>query len=415
MKKIYVAAAAIILVASGYLLFGPEDRTVHEFERTQLSDVFYAEGGAIGDVDGDGTPDVVVGPFWYAGPDFQERHEFIEPTVFDVLEYSDKFFAHVYDFNGDGRNDILVIGFPGEAAYWYENPQDDGGHWERHLAYPTIDDESVHIEDFTGDGRPEIVHLADGYMGYTTFDPDRPTDEWTFHPVTEQHEWGRYTHGLGTGDVDGDGLPDLILAEGWWENPGFDSDDLWTYHEVDFGPGGAHMHAYDVNGDGRNDVITSLEAHGYGLAWFEQLPDGTFERHLIMGEEIEDSPYGVRFTQPHALKVADIDGDGLLDIVTGKRWYAHGDHGDPESQAPAVLYWFKLDRSEDGDVSFIPYLIDDDSGVGVDVTIGHFNDDGLPDILVVNKKGAFVFHHQTRMVSASEWEDAQPQLLSDAN
>lgn len=175
------------------------------------------------------------------------------------------------------------------------------------------------------------------------------------------------------------------------------------------------MHVYDVDGDGLNDVITSLQAHEWGLAWFKQRPDGSFEKNLIMGEEFEDNPYGVRFSQPHAVRVVDVDLDGLDDIVTGKRWYAHGDQGDPEPQAAAVLYWFKLDRSDDGEVNFIPYLIDDDSGVGVDVTIAEFTGDEYPDILVVNKKGTFVFRHQVREVGLSEWQEAQPELLSDAN
>lgn len=415
MMRFYAAAAAVVIFATGLFLLRPPDRSLHEFERIQLSDVFYAEGGAIGDINGDGTPDVVAGPYWYAGPDYRQQHAFKEPQAFDPLDYSDTFFAHVHDFNGDAWNDILIIGFPGEAAFWYENPQGSDGHWERHLAFPTVDNESAELMDFTGDGQPEMVFLTDGYLGYATFDPDRPTEPWTFHRVSEQHEWGRYTHGLGAGDVNGDGLPDLLLAEGWWENPGFDVDELWTHHAVDFGRGGAQMHTFDVDGDGLNDVVTSLEAHEWGLAWFRQTPGGAFEKNLITGEEIEDSPYGVRFSQPHAVRAADVDQDGLMDIVTGKRWWAHGDSGDPEPNAPAVLYWFKLTRSETGEASFIPYLIDDNSGVGVDATIGHLDGDAYPDILIVNKKGTFVFNQTVRKVSASEWEDAQPQLISEAN
>ena len=124
-----------------------------------------------------------------------------------------------------------------------------------------------------------------------------------------------------------------------------DGDPEWVKHPFNFGSGGAQMYAYDVNGDGKNDVITSLEAHGYGLAWFEQIKDDkgeiSFKQHLIMGKLPQDNKYGVKFSQPHAVDLVDMNGDGLKDIVTGKRWWAHAG-GDPEVNNPAVLYWFEL-------------------------------------------------------------------------
>jgi hypothetical protein len=158
------------------------------------------------------------------------------------------------------------------------------------------------------------------------------------------------------------------------------------------------MWVYDVNGDGKNDVITSLQAHGYGLAWFEQKADGSFERHLIMGDKPEQNPYGVKFSQLHAVDLVDIDGDGLKDIVTGKRYWAHGAAGDQEPGAPAVVYWFQLTRKAGPDgaktAEFVPHLIDDDSGVGTQVMAGDVNGDKRPDIVVGNKKGTFVLLQQ---------------------
>lgn len=178
------------------------------------------------------------------------------------------------------------------------------------------------------------------------------------------------------------------------------------------------MFAYDVDGDGDNDVITSLAAHGYGLAWYEQVKEGgkiTFKNHTFMNKEPKENKYGVKFSQLHAVDLVDMDGDGLKDIITGKRIWAHGPNGDAEPNAPAVLYWFKLVRGADKSVDFVPYLIDSDSGIGTQVVAGDVNGDKLADIVVGNKKGVFVFLHETKPVSQSEWERAQPKPYGTAN
>ena len=171
---------------------------------------------------------------------------------------------------------------------------------------------------------------------------------------------------MGVGDVNGDGRMDMMAKEGWWEQPSsLGGDPEWAFHPVAFSPGGgAQMYAYDVDGDGDNDVITSLAAHGYGLAWYEHIPtpEGiTFNAHTVMNKEDHENRYGVHFSQLHAIDLIDMNGDGLKDIVTGKRFWAHGPNGDAEPNAPAVLYWFELTRSKEG-VDFVPHLIDEDSG-----------------------------------------------------
>lgn len=112
----------------------------------------------------------------------------------------------------------------------------------------------------------------------------------------------------------------------------------------------------------------------------------------------------------HQALFHDMDGDGLKDIVTGKRHFAHGSKGDAEPLAPAVLYWFRLVRGPGGP-DFVPYLIDGDSGVGTQVVVADANGDGRPDVVVSNKMGTFVHLQETRRVSREEWEKAQPKPL----
>ncbi|MBI4606551.1 MAG: VCBS repeat-containing protein, partial [Planctomycetes bacterium] len=395
-----------------------EKQVIHSFERLQLSDAFTCEGATFGDVSGDRVNDIVAGPWWYQGPDFKARHEIYPPKTYDPKGYSDNFFPFLHDFNGDGALDLFLIGFPGKDASWFENPKGKEGHWRRHLVFETVDNESPTFTDLTGDGRPDLVCPTGDRYGYAVFDPADPAKPWTFVPVGEKRDVQRFTHGMGVGDVNGDGRLDILEKAGWYEQPAsLAGNTLWPYHPHRFAPGvgGAQMYAYDLNGDGLNDVITSLNAHGFGLVWHEQLRDGgkiSFREHLVMGKEPAENRYGVAFAQLHGIDLVDMDGDGLKDIVTGKRVWAHW--GEPSAEPPGLSYWFKLARKEKGEVDLVPHRIDDGSGVGVQVVAGDVDGDRLPDVVVGNKLGAFFLRHRVREVSAAEWRRAQPRALAAA-
>ncbi len=366
------------------------------FERRVLDEAFYGEGAAFGDLDGDGAIDVVSGPFVYRGPEFTERFEIYPPKAFDPLAYSDCFLSWTLDVDRDGLLDVVHVGYPGVEAFWYQNPGRTDSHWARHLLHGNVDNESPALVDLTGDGRPELVCNSGGAFCYLTQAED-PQAPWVLHRVSPDLGKQRFTHGLGVGDVNGDGRSDLLESGGWWEQPeSLEGDPLWAHHAYPFSRevGGAQMYAYDIDGDGDSDVVASLHAHNWGLSWFEQVRDEQgevdFVEHPLMGASREVSPWGVRFSAPHAMDVADVDGDGLLDLVTGKRHWSHGPDGDPIPGEPSVLYWFRLERTPTG-ARFVPHLIDDDSGVGTQVKAGDLNGDGRVDVLVGNKRGTFVF------------------------
>lgn len=395
-----------------------QDFAIHSFERQQLSDTYFSEGANAADINGDRIPDVVYGPYWFAGPDFKTKQPIYEPVAQNTNGYADNFFNWTYDFNSDGWNDVLVVGFPGTPAYVYENPKSEGlnSHWKKHQVFDWVSNESPQFTNIVGDERPELICTRDGFFGFASIDWNQPFESWTFHPVSEQVTAKRFGHGLGVGDINGDHRLDVIHSGGWLEQPETHaSDSRWLPHIVSFSQsyGGAEMYAYDVDDDGDNDVITSHAAHEFGLGWYEQIAsedEPTFQHHLIMGEHPSQNKYGVLFSEPHSIALADINGDGLKDIITGKTYWSHHKQS-PMWDTGAVVYWFQLVRKE-GEIDWVPHLADGKSGIGRQISIVDINRDQLPDIVVGGMLGTHVLTQKKELVSKDAWLAAQPKLYA---
>jgi hypothetical protein len=381
----------------------PVEVTAPRFRKQQLDSLFYSEAVTAADVNRDGNMDVIAGPFIYLGPDFLTRREIFIPRAYIATSYPDALLASAGDYTGDGYPDVLYTGEPGRPGFLYVNPGAEVRRWDKHMVIASVDNEVAFADDIDGDGKAEYIFGDGGLVGYAKAGAD-PTKPWPFHPVTEKGPWGAmYAHGLGTGDINGDGRKDIVQAYGWWEQPASPTKGPWTYHPQAFGRwgpqqgggGGARAYVYDVNGDGRNDVVTSLEAHGWGLAWFEQKRDAagviSFVRHMIM-DDLPNANSGVAVAALHALALADIDGDGLDDIVTGKRWWGHfGENpSDPDAWGAPVVYWFRLVRSGQT-ARYEPELVNNNSGVGTDMIAVDLNKDGLADIMTSTRRGTIIF------------------------
>ncbi|MGB2819461.1 MAG: VCBS repeat-containing protein [Phycisphaerae bacterium] len=353
------------------------------FEKTVVDTTFRSEGVATGDINHDGKTDIFAGDVWFEAPDWK-MHELRKVGKYKAAGgYSQCFANFSQDVNGDGWIDSIVVGYPGQPCLWYENPKNKPGHWKERTVCKSACNETPVFVDLLGDGKGRLLFGTDGRMTWYAVPKDLE-GMWDAHPISGPKAPGteRYSHGLGMGDVNGDGRNDVIVTSGWWEAPADRTKGDWTFHKAKLGPNCADMHAYDVDGDGDNDVISS-SAHAYGMWWHEQVRSDK-------GVEFKQREIHKAFSQPHALHLVDVNGDGLKDLVTGKRYFAH--HGrDPGGKEPAVLYWFELRRPQKGQVEFIPHKIDDDSGVGTQFEVTDFNGDGKLDIVTSKKKGVYLF------------------------
>jgi hypothetical protein len=293
----------------------------------------------------------------------------------------------------------------------YVNPRGESRRWDHYNVLPTISSEIAAFKDIDGDGKPDAVFVGDGSVCWASPDPANPTAPWIVHKVSEAGYGVAAQHGIGAGDINGDGRTDIVSPHGWWEQPPKGTpDEPWRYHPAKLGRwpraggsvGGAEMGVYDINGDGLNDIVTSLEAHGWGIAWFEQKRDSkgtiSFVEHMIIDDYSTENTGHVTFSEPHGATVADVDGDGIPDFVVGKRVFSHEEsYTDPDPYGPAVLYWFRTVRNPKapGGAEFKPDLIHNRSGAGSTVLAVDLNDDGATDIVTSTNRGTFIFWGKT--------------------
>jgi len=382
------------------------------FRMQTLNEFYYSWGPSVADFNRDSVPDIVAGPYYYLGPDYNVAREIYMAQTVDASTGYFNGVQYAYDFTGDGWPDVINALFT-RPTVLYVNPKGESRRWDSFTVTDNLTSEIALLKDVDGDGRMEYLFKdSNNQIVCASPDPASPTGAWVKRPVTERGPWAN--HGMGVGDVNGDGRLDVLNAYGWWEQPAEGVQGTWAYHPAAFGrwtrssPGGAEIAVYDVNGDGLNDVVTSMQAHGWGLSWFEQKKGGGgkigFEEHLIMGDFSTKNAGNVTFSQLHGSTYADVDGDGIQDFITGKRFWSHLDNWiDPDPHGAPVLYVYRTvrNRKAPGGAEFVPELIHNRSGIGSHAAVVDLNKDGAPDIITSTKRGTFIFWNQWRMAGST--------------
>lgn len=358
--------------------------------RKHTLDLGISETVAIVDMNHDGRLDIISGENWYeqgpprpgGGPRFI-KHKFRDlPYTFDYLEdLSDL----AIDVNGDGYPDVVSCSYWSKPLTWWENPGASGRPWREHLIESGSPVEFVFLVDILNTGKPLQLLPQFGRRDfpltwYELAGTGAP-GPWIPHEISPQS----YGHGIGAGDVNGDGRADIITPQGWFEAPEDPRTGKWIFHEeFELGATG-FIYTDDVNGDGLPDIVTSL-GHDYGIFWYEQKKDAQGNRAWAK-HKIDDS-----WSQAHALSLADLNGDGRPELVTGKRYYAH-DH-DPGANEPLGIYWYER-IMVNGELQWKRHILDYGTriGAGMQIAVVDIDSDGKPDVIVAGKSGLFLFEN----------------------
>ncbi len=355
-------------------------------------DLGQSEAAEVVDVNRDGRLDIISGENWYEqttpgkdGPRWIKHHFRDLPFVAGYLEDLGDL---AIDVNGDGYPDIVTSSYWESPLAWWENPGKSGKPWVKHDIMKGAPVEFAFLVDILNTGKAQqlLPQFGDSKYPLTWYEiVGKGRDaHWVGHAISNQS----YGHGIGAGDVNGDGRTDIITPKGWFEAPPDPRTGKWIFHpEFDLGATG-FIYTMDVNGDGLPDLVTTL-AHDYGILWYEQKKDAQGNRTWV--KHVIDNAW----SQAHALTIADLKGDGDPVLVTGQRYYAH--EPDKGANEPLGIYWYERVHDVYG-LEWRRHIIDYSTrtGAGMQVQVVDIDHDGDLDIVVGGKSGLYWFENLTK-------------------
>jgi hypothetical protein len=381
--RLSAATAALVAAALALGLAAPPRRSPDLVFEPRLIDPGASETAAAVDLNRDGRLDIVSGEHWYEAPSWT-KHAFRELGF--ASNYIDAFSDLALDVDGDGALDIVTVTWFAKKIAWWKNPGAKGGPWPEAIVDSGFPVEFARLVDLDNDGQARELLPQSGDANAPLAWYEAKGGGWQKHVISAKS----YGHGIGAGDVNGDGRADVLTPKGWFEAPADPRGAGWTQHaDWDEKAHLGFLHILDVNGDGRRDVVTT-NAHDYGLIWFEQGPPGVPPDKAWTRRLIDDS-----WSQGHASTIIDLNGDGRADLVTGKRYMAHNGK-DPGEREPLGLYWYEHQPLPAGGVEWIRHLIAYGGriGGGMQIPVVDMDGDADLDLVVAGKSGLFLLERK---------------------
>jgi hypothetical protein len=277
------------------------------FRRVDVDRAFHGDGKALGDIDGAGLLDILVGGqklVWYRAPGWART------ILAEGIDFGTD--IQVGDVDSDGDLDVIAPdSLDRENVLWFENPRPRGDPttaWRKHVIGTFAGVGSPHphdlaVGDIDGNGKLDVVTRR----GRTTVWLQTDPSSWTKVDLANAVP-GR--EGTALGDLDNDGDLDVVLNGYWMEAPAAKADGAaWVKHTIDAEwPADASVAVADLDQDGRRDVILARsEGAGGRLAWYRAVnaKAGPWTGH----------PIGAPVDYVHTLETGDIDNDGNLDVI----------------------------------------------------------------------------------------------------
>jgi hypothetical protein len=353
--------------------------------RKHTIDIGRAESCAVADINRDGKLDIISGENWFEAPSWKP-YKFRELPFWE--NYTDNFSDHALDVNGDGYPDVVSVAWNERRIAWWRNASRDrrGAVWPMQVIDSGSPVEFSFLVDLDNDGKAQELLPQFGNVKFPLAWYEVRNGAWVKHQVSDRS----YGHGIGSGDVNGDRRNDIVTPKGWFQAPPDPRSGAWTFHEFPDLGSTSFLHVLDLNRDGRADLLTGM-AHNYGLFWMEQGADGSWTKRRI----------DEAWSQPHAITLADLTGDGRPEVVTGKRLYAHNGR-DPGEREPLGIYWYEFVQNGSR-WDWIRHIVDygGRTGGGMQIPVLDLDRDGDLDIVVAGKSGLFLFENLTSSTAKS--------------